>query len=392
MLSPSRLALPLLALLAGLAGCSASGTDRPRTEEDRTALLSDAAIAADARNVLLGQLDLYEAGADARRSAPFAAMLAQMGREDLIEPEETAALTRCGQRWVDPALVLRETARSYQAVIVADDPGTPAHHAFLAQLVEELAPMGFSVFAPDGFGLSGQAQADAALPLLSDGLPLREPMAGRLVRRAKAAGLRVVSFEPTATQALQVARLPMAEQGGMDAEIRADNLYVQVFQQHPDARVIVQTRSPAAAVALAGRLRDRAGIKALSVVQADCAGRPGASVAMRPFGGVAGLVEAPDFLVGHPAEPWKRGRPDWRRRAGDVAVDMPDAFQTSRLPLIVEARRVGEPAGTVPEDRLLLRPGEVLPLMLPPGDYRLEAWTKNGEYAAPQSIRVAGTP
>ena len=71
---------------------------------------------------------------------------------------------------------------------------------------------------------------------------------------------------------------------------------------------------------------------------------------------------------------------------------MPGAFLTARLPVLVEARRLDEPRLAVPEDRLLLRPGETLPLMLPPGAYRVEAWTKNGQVADAVDLNVDDTP
>ncbi|MCA8898677.1 MAG: hypothetical protein KDA39_08125 [Hyphomonas sp.] len=395
MVHPSRL-LPLAAAtLLCLAGCDASGSDRTREEPGRSRLPaeeSDAAIAADARNILFGQLGLYEVGADARQGTPLAGMLAQMGREDLIEPPEDPRLTRCGQRWVDPIVMLNETARSYQAIVIADAPDAPRQRAFLSDLLEPLTAQGFETFAPDGFSLQGQARASAELPLLTDGLSLREPIEGRLVRRAKSLGMAVVSYQPTATQMLQIARLPQSEQGGMEAEIRAENLIVQVFLLHPEARVVVQATGAASAGALAAQLRERAGIKALSVLQVRCAGLPGRTVAMHPYGGVDGLARLPDLLVGHPEDAALRGRPAWRQRAGDVAVEVPGAFLTARLPVLVEARRLDEPRLAVPEDRLLLRPGETLPLMLPPGAYRVEAWTKNGQVADAVDLNVDDTP
>ena len=38
---------------------------------------------------------------------------------------------------------------------------------------------------------------------------------------------------------------------------------------------------------------------------------------------------------------------------------------------VIEARPLGEPVASVPMDRVAIRPGEDIALMLPPGRYRL---------------------
>jgi hypothetical protein len=56
--------------------------------------------------------------------------------------------------------------------------------------------------------------------------------------------------------------------------------------------------------------------------------------------------------------------------------------------VLVEARRDGDPALAIPEDRLMLFPGDRLPLLLPPGDYRIEAWTRDGPLADAFALEV----
>ena len=56
---------------------------------------------------------------------------------------------------------------------LGDAPDAPRQRAFLADLLEPLAEQGFSVFAPDGFSLQGQARASAVLPLLTSAREVR---------------------------------------------------------------------------------------------------------------------------------------------------------------------------------------------------------------------------
>jgi len=37
----------------------------------------------------------------------------------------------------------------------------------------------------------------------------------------------------------------------------------------------------------------------------------------------------------------------------------------------------------------MLLPGDQLPLILPPGDYRIEAWTRAGPVSAPVAVSVS---
>jgi hypothetical protein len=79
-----------------------------------------------------------------------------------------------------------------------------------------------------------------------------------------------------------------------------------------------------------------------------------------------------DFVIGLPLSQVVDGRPDWRRAAGDQPVDTPAACRSDTAKSVVEARRVDQSQQATPVDRLLLFPGEALPLLLPPGQYRIQ--------------------
>jgi hypothetical protein len=69
-------------------------------------------------------------------------------------------------------------------------------------------------------------------------------------------------------------------------------------------------------------------------------------------------------------------------------VPVPDQFLPAGQPVLIEARRVHDPDIALPEDRLMLFPGDALSLLLPPGEYRIEAWTADGAVSQAFPVRV----
>ena len=99
-----------------------------------------------------------------------------------------------------------------------------------------------------------------------------------------------------------------------------------------------------------------------------------------------------DYMIGHPPLTFTKSRPDWRRVLGDIDTPVPAAFLGLDEPVIIEARYPDEPELAVPVERLLLFPGETdIPLLLPPGTYRVEAFTKTGRVGTPVALNVAST-
>ena len=107
------------------------------------------------------------------------------------------------------------------------------------------------------------------------------------------------------------------------------------------------------------------------------------------LGDEAGSAARADLVFAVPRETLKDGRLVSGRARSDTSVALPDTFLTQDRPVLVEARRLNEPDLAVPEDRLLLLPGDRLPLILPPGEYRIEAWTRDGPLNAPVRVQVS---
>ncbi len=121
---------------------------------------------------------------------------------------------------------------------------------------------------------------------------------------------------------------------------------------------------------MATRLKALTGIDPLTVSQTTCRGGGTKDrLAQLPADQPAGTF---DLVVDHPTVKFVRERPAWRVAAGDRVVSIPRALRPSKGWRIVEARPVGESQASVPMDRVAIRPGEDVALLLPPGRYQLK--------------------
>jgi len=120
---------------------------------------------------------------------------------------------------------------------------------------------------------------------------------------------------------------------------------------------------------MAARLKAKTGIDPLTISQTTCRGSAAAMrLAAMPAGEPRGMF---DLVIDHPDARFVPGRPVWRQRVGDRVVALPVALRPTSGWRVVEARGVGEPADAVPLDRVAIRAGEDVALMLPPGRYAL---------------------
>ncbi|MFN3313418.1 MAG: hypothetical protein ACK46Q_08120 [Hyphomonas sp.] len=388
-------AMALLAL--GLAACDAG---RPLTTPYIMAASADFTrsagwyeegdIADDARAFLFTQAALHEFGANPEAGGQLAEMLALMGREDLIRPAAfEAGLPRCAAPPPEPVDHVRQAARDVRAVILIEEGSQPRHRAFLMPLVAGLAEDGFTAYAADALSAGAGRAAFPGIPLITEGVLARDPVYGRLLRQVKAHGLDLIEGDGGWAPPSELAGLTPEGHAARRAEVLAARLSV-VFAESDDARVLLHlSRHPgeAALARLEAQLEAASGRAPLTIQMADCA-PPGTPRALLPEAEDE-IVSTPDIRIGEPVAAFRNGRPTWRRQLGDREIAVPAAFLSQDQTVIVEVRREGETPLAVPEDRLMLRPGEALPLMLPPGRYRIEAWTRNGPLAAPVPFIVS---
>jgi hypothetical protein len=242
-----------------------------------------------------------------------------------------------------------------------------------------------------------------------------------MVRSALKLGFKVVAYEAGANA--------MGERREVE---QARNLYRQVFQNDPHARLvvdagyghIVESGRFLGGTSMAEELRGHYGIDPLTIEQTvlfqhQLAGddypyyhdvmqklRPTEPIVFETSAGEPwSLRRGYDVSVFFPPQELRRGRPTWlglwglrkpKRVSGDLC--------RGRFPCLVEARYAEESADAVPADRLVLMPmlmnafpGRNVPvvvespmgdLYLRPGSYKLTYQDENGHVVAHRSIDV----
>ncbi len=322
------------------------------------------------------------------------------GREDLSLYRMSRDFP-CETGGGDAMAAIVEKARKTSVVIINEDHGAPLHRHFIGELLTALRPLGYSVYAAEAFSNSAEGHGEA---LMSDGYYTQEPMFGRTLRLAATLGFERVEYERRDFGPLRTPSNDNAEiirRAEERERAQAARLMEAVFSARPNARVIIHVggshmlERPVPEQMnmrwMAGFLKEATGIDPLTIDQTACRAPGAASIAAWARSGSQGPQSARsqgvDLFVGHPKVEYVNGRPDWRRSRGDTEVSIPEIFVSATETVIVEARGSTD-AGTVPVDRILVRPGERPPLLLPPGQWLVEGFTAAGSLGAPVMVAV----
>jgi hypothetical protein len=188
--------------------------------------------------------------------------------------------------------------------------------------------------------------------------------------------------------------LPMKDQTQAREMMQAANLTAQVARQAGKTLVHVghdhnmENLSPSGIKPMAVVFTETTGIDPLTIDTVSQEAPDGAPVVCDP---AASYVPAKrfDIRIGLPKLVFERGRPRWRLAAGDHFAGIPASLRRSGEIAVYEARPSGERGDSTPMDRLLLRPGETLPLLLPPGRYDVSAWTEKDGWSPIVPLSVA---
>lgn len=316
--------------------------------------------------------------------------LSLFGREDLIAAtsdvyQPTACAPAMGAGDVMDEIVQR--ARKTSLVIVNESHERSEHRGFTTELLGPLRAEGYSALAIEALANPEPGtrpeyypsfMRKPRLPYLEDedGYYLGEAAFGRLGRTAKRLNYTFVPYE--APHSDQDAKMSPSESIARREEAQATALAAWIGA-HPGVKMIVHvgyhhaTEVPRAKGErwMATRLKAKTGIDPLTISQTTCRG--GGKVrrfAVLPANEPAGTF---DLVVDHPAARFIRGRPVWRIAAGDIPVSIPAELYPTKGWRVIEARLGNEQPTAVPMDRVAIRPGEDIALMLPPGRYRLLA-------------------
>ncbi len=390
-----NLTMSALAALVALASCAGAPENAARTDFRPPYYIPDQ---------LFSMLD---GGAKPRRQA-----LAFVGREDLIAAEglqSERSVRPCppAANATAPVAEIVRRARETSVVIINESHYNPRDRAFAAKIADALWDEGYRYFAAETFSPGFEPSTSDAEAmnewniadydsheefLFTYGFYSNEPVFADLVRRVRARGYTLVAYEnvPTDDGVDPAVAMERREAG------QADNLVARIFRDDPQARAIIYAGGGHAGEALLGpgggmdapmayRLKAKTGIDPLTISQlcppAGAADHLGAS----PY---ARGLDLYDLHVVHAQTTFERGRPVWRMEKGERMVDVPAALRSPDGPTIIEARRQDWSLAAAPVDRLMLWPGEDLPLLLAPGVYDLRSFTADGPYKELTDIEV----
>ncbi len=335
-------------------------------------------------------LDIALAESSGDDGGARAQYLAMLGREDMFEQptlEICAPLQREGAN-VDPVEEIARLAIGRRVVIINEAHERPQHRVFIADLASRLHRDGFTIYAAETF--LPDVRAVRPWPSISDGTYSREPTFGGLLRRMRGLDYRFVDYEDFSPS-------PPSEDGDWRASIarresiQAANLQ-RILEESPDARLFVhvghthvlEQPDSQGNVWMAQRLREATGVDPLTIDQTRYTSGADDFTLCDP----AHTNRRVDYRIGAPVLRFENGRPLWRQREGQWPIAVPRQLIAPNLNTVIEARLISEPDTAVPVDRLLLRPGETLSLLLAPGHYRIESWTKEHGYSGPVEINL----
>ena len=321
-----------------------------------------------------------------------------------------------------PALeAIPELAKNHQAVFFNEAHNVPLTRTLTVQLLGKLRAEGFDYFAAETLYQTDTKLQARGYPTAASGFYTEEPICAEMVRTALKLGFKVIAYEA----------LSNATGDAREAE-QARNIYRQVFQRDPHARLVVDAgyaHIQESGVYLGGssmaeHLHKLSGIDPLTVEQTMLYPHPSARDDHPYWTAVMQQLhpQAPIVFVDQAGKPWslrpgydvsvffppetlRRGRPTWLnlgglRRPYFVSGDRCD----HSYPCLVEARYADEGADAIPADRLVLDPvplnattsdrisnGLIEPnseLYLRPGKYTL-TWSAADSHALfQQDIRI----
>ncbi|MDZ5648844.1 hypothetical protein [Nitrospirillum sp. BR 11828] len=309
----------------------------------------------------------------------------------------------------DPLETLLSWARDRRVVMINENHLAPASRAFWLAALPRLRQMGFTQVAMEALSMDGGdvKAGEVREHRILEGKPafapyLSEPTFAAVIRKALALGFDLVPYDDLDVMS-DDPDLGEASRERVEAARLADVL----ARMPPDGKLVVLAGWSHVDKGLHGQVpwmaeafKQRTGIDPLTVDTTACQ-RPDATspatTYLNPDGDARitpSYMGRVDLQVHMPQAVGADGV-----AAAGVSrqwLGQPVAIPAALLPKdgdgVVEARKPGQPADTVPYDRLFLRSGEVLPLYLPPGRYVLTLRGEGGAIQASAPLTVAAPP
>ena len=265
-----------------------------------------------------------------------------------------------------------ELAKSYRIVLFNEAHNIALTRSLTVQLLDALHKEGFNYFAAETLVQTDTGLTSHGYPTDDSGLYTEEPIYAEIVRTALKLGFKVIAYEATSSAASGDAR---------EAE-QARNIYEQVFEHDPHARLVinagyehtVKSGTYLGGASMAEHLHMLTHAPMLSVEQIMMYPHPTERddhpyytavmkklqpdvpiVFINPAGNPWSLRSGYDVSVFFPPEQIERGRPTWLSLGGlrhSYRVDADNCHM--HYPCLVEARYSDEGPDAIPADRLLL--------------------------------------
>lgn len=332
-------------------------------------------------------------------------------RRGAVPPVDPADLVRYdGAVAADAIAEIVERAKATRIVILNETHDNPRDRAFVLAVAEALRPLGYSVYAAEALHNWGSQElvAERMATLVADGYPRRgdgwyvsEPMFGNLIRGVLALGYRPQSYEfsPPPDLVTSYSQMSMEEQVDLRERGQAENLAHAIAEAGPEAKFLIHvgyshaTERPIPIGSagkqqewMAAQLARLTGIDPLTIDQTDLtefsyrpqtrslhaalagrvAGRPTVFLADGQPVSLGPNAEATDLQVVHPPIATVGGRPDWLQRTGRQPVTIPVELLPGSGRRLIQAFAEAEALEAVPVDQVLVRAGEVPPVIYVP--------------------------
>ena len=409
----------MVAAFCLIAGCASSGEeqvskdrgDKPKkSPEELATLWYERKI-----NDFLIQIPTSLSAFETEKLSRHNQTLSMLGREDLVaappHPGYPQQVCAAGPG-IDPVDAIIDGARKTNIVIINEAHDNSRHRAFIEQVALALQDEGYTHFAAEtfthvlgDFPFEMNASPDKPYIANASGYYIFEPVFGRMLRRLKSVGFIFVAYEGRPDQYILPEGAPVEDSIAEREEAQAVNLIAKIFGENPDTKVIIHVGFSHASEEvihvntrsikwMAARLKEKTGIDPLTISQTHCSGNTETTrlstvpTKLNEEGKASVSPAHFDLAIDHPIPTYTKNRPDWRRANADEEVSVPSSLLPKDKRVIIEAWYADEPLYAVAMDRVLIFPGENIPLLLPPGKFRLEARTIEGLYGQPETIWV----
>lgn len=326
-------------------------------------------------------------------------------------------------KMLDPLEAIENVASNRQVIMINEEHHTPFHRAVTLQLLKRLYDKGFRYFALEALynGDSSRISTkedtelnDRKFPTHQTGYYTDDPVFADAIRIALKLGYKVVPYEAPAVCEQGVDRNTCNERRERG---QAQNIYDRILKNDPQAKILVHAgRAHNSKFVdkdnskfMAGYFQELAGIVPFTIDQLHFSERLNTTNEYPLYRYLTrnNLLQKPsayqaadgsffnqttlgiDMAILHPRMKYEMGRPTFLKMNGLRSAQKINLkklkLKTSKNsfggsePVLIQAFYKHESADAVPVDQFILYPNnEISVLMLPKGDFRIRAMSKDG--------------